>query len=941
MKKTLLHISFSLLTVPLFAQVPPTAQQPNDSIFNDSIFFKNQMQEVVVIGYGTRKAGAVTGSVSQIKAADIVRTPAQSAMQAIQGKAAGVNIVTNDEPGQNPTVRIRGLGTITGARDPLYVIDGIETNGLNGINPNDIATIDILKDASSLAIYGQKGSNGVVLITTKKGKKGDVKVSVDSYYGQKYIQRKVDMADSYRYAYYGNAALGSSSYFNFNQPYNTDWLDEITSTGEVISNSISLSGAGENATYYFGASNYKEKGILNGSEYERTNVISKNEIRLLNDNIKVSPFFNLSIDHTTPKPLSAFTNAYKQAPIMPVRFANGRWVQPLRDPNTGLVSIDGSDRFNNVANPVAQLYYNNEQNKNVTLIGAVNVEAQIVDFLKFTSNFGATALWGKGYSYTPTRNLWLVANPTQEVADYIAANPNNPIINTLQQRRNTSYRYNWDNYFTFDKTFAEKHNLTVVAGMSKTSFQISEYMNATRYDVPVQSNYWNLNLSSNNIEVAPGSVVQNVTETPIVSVAYFGRLEYDFDNKYLLSASVRREGVSTFDEDDRFAVFPSVSAGWVLTSEEFMQGVKFLNNFKLRGGYGEVGNGYTGQSLNSIVFGSGYNYSFGGTEVINPGTNVPNDIDRNLTWETMKEIDLGFDFAMLDNRLSGVFDAYSRKQENAILPVAVPSVLSPIAVPLNVGTVSNKGIEVTLKWQDAIGTDFNYWVGGNYSYNKNELTEVNSSLFGNYTGGGLGNGQYTKQVLVGQPLGSFYVYDVTGYNSDGFLTYSDNRVVAGSYLPTFTYGLNLGFTYKRIDFSVDAYGVGGNKLYNGKKAQRFGGENIENELLTDFWTPSNPNASNPRPSNEVPRASTYYIEKGDYLRINNITVGYALPQVFKGVDKIRFYATAINPFLFTKFTGFSPELKGDDNGNPLGTAGIELDAYPTNKTFLFGLNVGF
>lgn len=943
MKKTLLHISFSLLTVPLFAQVPPTNQQPNDSLFSDTIFSNSEIQEVVLIGYGTKKAGAITGSVSQIKAADIVRTPAQSAMQAIQGKAAGVNIVTNDEPGKNPTVRIRGLGTITGARDPLYVIDGIETNGLNGINPSDIATIDILKDASSLAIYGQKGSNGVVLITTKKGKKGEIKVNVDSYYGQKYIQRKVDMADSYRYAYYNNAALGSSSYFNFNQPYNTDWLEEITDTGQVINNSISLSGAEENATYYFGASNYQEKGILNGSEYDRTNVISKNEFRLYDGKIKVSPFFNLSIDHTTQKPLSAFTNAYKQSPIVPVRFDNGRWGQPLRDPATGLISINGSDRFNNVANPAAQLYYTNEENKNVTLIGSVNFEAQIVEFLKFNSNFGATAVWGKGYTYTPTRDLWLVANPTEEIEDYITQNPKNPIINSLQQRKNTSYRYNWDNYLTFNKTFAEKHNVTVVAGMSKTSFNIDEYMNAIRYDVPVQSNYWSLDLSSNNINVAPGSTVQNVTSTPVVSVAYFGRMEYSFDNKYLLSASVRREGVSTFDEDDRFAVFPSVSAGWVLTSEDFMQDVKFLNNFKLRGGYGEVGNGYTGSSysLNEIVFGPGYNYSFGGTEIINPGTNVPNDIDRNLTWETMKEFDLGFDFAVLDNRLTGIFDAYSRKTVDAILPVAVPSVLSPIAVPLNVGTVTNKGIEVTLKWQDAIGSDFNYWVGGNFSNNKNELEEVNSSMFGNYIGGNLGNGQNTKQVLVGQPLGSFYVYDVTGYNSDGFFTYSTNRVVAGSYLPKYTYGINLGFAYKGIDFSVDAYGVGGNKLYNGKKAQRFGGENIEDELLTDFWTPSNPNASNPRPSNEVPRASTYYIEKGDYLRINNITVGYTMPQLFKGIDKIRFYVTALNPFLFTEFSGFSPEISGNDNGNPLGTAGIELDAYPTNKTFLFGLNVGF
>ena len=291
MKKTLLVISFSFLSSAVFAQVPPDPATPIDSLFNDSIFWDNELSEVVLIGYGGKKAGAITGSVSQIKAADIVRTPAQSAIQAIQGKAAGVNIVTNDEPGGQPTIRIRGLGTITGARDPLYVIDGIETSGLNGINPNDIASIDILKDASSLAIYGQKGSNGVILITTKKGKQGKMKISYDAYYGKKMIQRDVEMANSFQFAYYNNYAFGSSDLFNQNQPYSTNWLDEITDTGEMMNNSVSISGASEHSSYYFSASNYKEKGILNGSEFERTNVLLKNEMKLLDDKLKITPFF--------------------------------------------------------------------------------------------------------------------------------------------------------------------------------------------------------------------------------------------------------------------------------------------------------------------------------------------------------------------------------------------------------------------------------------------------------------------------------------------------------------------------------------------------------------------------------------------------------------------------------------------------------------------------
>jgi len=275
------------------------------------------------------------------------------------------------------------------------------------------------------------------------------------------------------------------------------------------------------------------------------------------------------------------------------------------------------------------------------------------------------------------------------------------------------------------------------------------------------------------------------------------------------------------------------------------------------------------------------------------------------------------------------------------LPVSLPAVLSPERVVLNTGDVSNKGAELSLKWSDEINDKISYYVSGNISYNKNKLEKVSNSYFSDYIGGSINNGQWTKKVIVGEALGSFYVYDVLGLNSDGAFIYSDERVVAGSYLPKYTYGFSFGANYKNIDFSVDAYGVGGNKIYNGKKAQRFGGENIESAVLNNFWTPSNPNALNPYPFNQVPVSSTYYIEDGAYLRINNITLGYTLPKLNKIINKIRIYATAVNPFIFTKFTGYSPELSGGSNGDPLGNAGIELDAYPTNKSFVLGLNVSF
>ncbi|MES2411117.1 MAG: SusC/RagA family TonB-linked outer membrane protein [Bacteroidota bacterium] len=903
----------------------------------------NTLNEVVVIGYGTKKFGSITGSVSQIKASDIIKTPSQSAIQAIQGKAAGVNIVTNDEPGANPSIRIRGLGTILGGRDPLYIVDGVEASSLNGLSPNEIATLDILKDASSLAIYGQKGANGVIIVTTKKGKKGKMRISYDSYYGQKFIQKEVEMADSYRFAYYNNTAQGNANHFSFDQPYNTNWLDEITDTGEVVSNHISISGASDNANYYFSATNYKEKGILLGTQYERNNVNSRNEFRLLDDKLKISQNINLTVANNITKPLSAFTNAYRQSPIVPVFFDNGRWGVPLRNPTTGLIDINGSDRFNNVGNPVAQLFYTNDKNKDVTLFGSVSAELKLTKDFTYTSNFGATYNNYKGFSFTPNDQIYLSQNATSSIEQYETNFGNNEVIyNTLKQKRSDFYEFNWDNYLTFKRAFG-KHDVTAVAGMSRTTKKNTENLEGTRFNVPVKSNYWSLDLSSYHTETAPGTIVTNVRSTPVVSIAYFGRIEYEYNGKYMLSATIRREGTSSFQEGKKWGIFPSISAGWVLSKEKFLQDNKFVNYLKVRGGYGEIGNANSLNSLNIPIFliGSGPSYAFGDTQSINPGSYQPYAVDPNLTWETMQEVDFGLDFKVLKNKLSGTIDLYDRTSSDVILPVSPPYSVSEGRSVVNTGDVSNKGIETSLRWDTRINDNWSYWVSGNYSYNKNELLSVENAFFADYIGGGLGNGQNTKQVLVGEALGSFYVYEVTGKNADGGFTYSDEKVVAGSYLPTYTYGLSFGIGYKNFDFSADAYGVGGNKIYNGKKAQRFGGENIEYDYLNSFWSPGTPNGTNPAPFNEVPIASTYYLEDGAYLRINNITLGFTLPKFYEKIDKIRIYATAVNPFIFTKYSGYSPEIVGGDNANPLGGAGIELDAYPTNKTFLFGLNVSF
>ena len=897
----------------------------------------NNLTEVIIVGYGSKKVGSLTGSVVQIKSDEILKNPAQSAIQSIQGKAAGVNIVTNDEPGANPSIRIRGLGTVLGGRDPLYIIDGLEASGLNGLSPNDIATIDILKDASSLAIYGQKGSNGVIIISTKKGKKGNIKVNYSSFLGQKFIQREVNLADSSLFAYYNSFAAGSATFFNSNQPYNTNWLKEITTIGETINNSVSISGASDNANYFFSATNYKEKGILKGTDFERTNLSSRNQFNAFESKLKITQNINLAISNNVNKPVGTFTAAYKQSPAVPVYFPNGRYGLPLRDINNGLVAINGSDLFNNVSNPVAELNLANNKNRSITLFGNVGAELKLHKKLSLNSSFGMTYFSNKGYNYIANRDIWLYRNANSSLTNYLATfGTKTPIINTLEQNSNEGFSWNWDNFVTYQNKI-NKNDFKVVAGMSRTTKDEGSFLNGVRTNVPEQQNYWNLDLSSNATLIAPFDAVKNNQNTPIVSLAYFARLEYEYDSKYLATIVVRREGVSNFNSNARFANFPSISAGWIISKENFLKDNKSIDFLKIRAGYGEVGNSNIGNGLNSIKF-NGSNYSFGNPSAINAGLFIPRALDPNLTWETMKEIDFAIDFKIFKN-ITGTIEYYNRNSSNLILPVQIPSVLSIDPVFFNTGTVNNNGYELSLNYTKSINNNWSVNLGGNISYNKNEVTKIDNSYFKNILGGSLDNGQFTKVVAVGQPLGSFSVFPTTGFNSDGAFSYGSQRVNSGTYIPTLTFGTNISITYKKFDFNISAYGVAGNKIYNGKKAQRFGGENIEAALLSSFWTPSTPNAINPKPSNDVPIASTYFIEDGSFLRINNLTLGYTLPKSMAFFDSVRFYFTALNPFIFTEYSGFSPEIVGNDNANPLGNAGIELNAYPTNKTFLFGINV--
>ncbi|MBZ4042398.1 SusC/RagA family TonB-linked outer membrane protein [Flavobacterium hibisci] len=904
------------------------------------------LKEVVVIGYGTRKKIDNTSAVTSIKSEEITKMKVINASQAIQGKAAGVQVSTSDAPGSTPSVLIRGAGTALGGRNPLYVVDGMPTENINNINANDITSYEVLKDASSLAIYGTRGANGVIMITTKSGK-GKLTVDVESFAGFRSPLKKVKMANSEEFVRYSNVAY-SNAYpqgrFSANQPYDTNWFDEITRTGFYTQNNISISGSSENIKYFFSAGNYEEKGILKGSDYGRTTFRSNNEFRI-SDKLNITQNFSVSSIKNRPVPLSAFTNAYRQSPLVPVRYENGKYGVPFV--LNGVVAPTG-ESFNNVGNAVSQLDYTNEQQNSVILQGGLKLDYEILKSLKFTSQFNGEFYTYKQYNYVDNLALWLAADPGRVASGYDTKSLN---TNTLTRGRDQYFNWNLSNYLTYNKVFAEIHDVEVTAGIESNVQGTREKLTIDRKNVNSNADYWSLK-DINVASTVTGYKDEALNQRRLAS--YFARFQYKLMDKYLLTGTVRRDGSSQFADDKRWGTFPSVGLGWIVSKESFLSNIEPINLLKIRGSWGRLGN--QNVPLNTQTFTSGVDVPGLGS-----GTTINSQVDPNLSWEIVEELSAGFDFELFSNKLKGSFDLYDKKTTNTILNVK-PYGTSGItlATPAHVGEVSNKGYEIALRWDDKINDNLSYWVGGNFSHNKNELSSLKNVQISPIIGGSLGNGQNTKildNTSVGQPLGSFYMYEFAGIDpANGNMLYytaSGDKVIqtalnertdkkyVGSLLPTSTYGITLGLNYKNVDFSVDGYGTGGAKVYNGKKAQRFGGENIEASVANDFWTPTNTTASNPKPSNVTPYVSTFFLESADFFRINNITLGYKLPlkddQFF---SFCRIYINAINPFISQKFSGFSPDITSDGKLVE-GTQGVELDAYPSLRSFIIGANFKF
>lgn len=925
MKKSPLLFGF-IATFTLAAQAqnntPTATSAPSDSI-------EKPIDEVVVIGYATAKKKDLTGAMSSIKGSELVAQPVLTATQALQSKMAGVQITNSGAPGSSPNVRIRGTGSVIGGAEPLYVVDGVITDDIRNINTADILSIDVLKDASSTAIYGVRAANGVILITTKRGGSGKPKLSYDGYAGVKLMANKIAMARPGTYSNYSNEAAGTNAILKTDITGETDWFQTITRPGNMNNHNLSMSGGSESTSYLFSVNYFNENGILNDNNYERVSIRSNNEYRI-SDRLKFGNNISLTRWNSNKKPFSLFTDAYNAAPIYDAKNPDGTY---------------GFTTLSDVGNPLAKLEYTDDKTWGNRFMGNFFTDINLKKNLKFRSSYGIDYDNSRGANYQQRFRV----SPTQKYD-----------TTTLTQSEMEKYRWIWDNTLTYTPTLKKGHGMQILAG--HTAERYDGFEQSFRLDgVPSAKQYRYLNTGRDPVQ---GFINY---QRPIADYgrreSYLGRVSYNYEGKYLLNASFRRDGSSKFPIQNRWGNFPSVGLGWMVSNENFMKNVRTINSLKIRGSWGRVGNDRINPSEFVTLLSTGLSAVFGDQVVF--GSTIAEIKDPNLKWETTEEIDLGVDFEAMNGHIAGVIDFYNKKTIGALFNIPLPGGLGDNnnSMLTNAADILNRGLEVSVRYNKNSKGKFNYSLGVNATFNHNEVLGLGNGLPTNF--GSLRNGEFATRVATGQAIGSFWVYETQGVfqtqaevdaaphflgtkpgdfkvidqNQDGKINDLD-RIYAGSYQPKCFMGMNGSFKYANWDLNIDLLGNFGNKVFNGKKTVRYGGNyNIEKAVADARWTPTNNTNTAPRAFNGVPKPTDYFVESGSFVRLNNLTIGYNLPAKIAKKSKVqgyRFFITAQNAFTWKKFSGFSAELPG----NPA-DAGIELDIYPTSSTFLTGLSIQF
>ncbi len=893
------------------------------------------LQEVVVTGYGVQEKRDVTGSISSVKGEELNKQASQNPVSSLQGKVAGVQITNSGQPGSSPSVRIRGAGSVLGKVEPLYVVDGTIVNDLTFLNPNDIESMEVLKDASSASIYGVRAANGVVLVTTKRGKAGVPRINYNGFVGVKRATNELELANASEYATLINEKLGTER-VDPNQP-TTDWYDEILRTATIHNHQVSLSGGSEKVTYSFSGGYLNEEGIVDGNDYERITARLQTDAQL-SERIKVG-YNAIFYDYESNDiPGSVVYQSFIAPPILPVFKANGNYGDPA---DIGL---------GNFANPRATLDRFNQVSNGQRLVGNAFGELELMEGLTFRTSLGLEYGINEFRNYQAQDSL-----TTVQFADR----------SLLTKSRNKVNQWLWENTFTYSKTFGE-HEVTALLGTSAQE-ERRETLQGSANDVPFDSDA-TLYLNLGDPETFGITNSANIEKYN----SYFGRINYSFRDRYLLTATLRRDGSSKFPKDSRWDNFPSIGLGWVVSDEAFLADQSVVDFLKLRASYGRLGNAGvpTGIADLTATIDPRYTAIFGNPPLPYVGGSIVTAVPNTLLWEIVDELNVGAEIEFLQNRLRFEADWYSKKTKDAIFIVTVgsaPGYASP-TITGNFADFKNTGLELVANWRDDISPDFSYSFGANVSFNKNEVTDlaVQSS---EQLGGALPiGGNLATITRVGDPIGSYYGFEVEGIfqneqeiansaqanvggiapgdfryrdiNNDGVIDTKD-KVLLGNPNPGVYYGINTTLNYKNFDFLLDIQGVGDVDVYNANKGIRVGNENFTKDFFDNRWF--GPGTSNSYPSADISGSNlnpnSWYVEDGSYIRIRNVQVGYTLQNEFitgLKMQSVRFYANAQNPVTWFSYTGFTPEVGGAPT-----SAGIDLNVYPLSATYNFGVNVNF
>lgn len=919
----------------------------------------SMLNEVVVVGYGTQQRSKISGAVSTVSAEEIQATPILRAEQALQGRTAGVLVTQNSgSPGSPLMVRIRGVGTINNS-DPLYIVDGIPVEGIDFLNPNDIETINVLKDAASAAIYGARGANGVVLINTFSGANGrDGQVNFHSYYGMQSPWKTLNLLDAREYAILSNEAhiaAGRSPLPEFANPdalgEGTDWLGELFQPAPMSSHQLSIQGGNAKSSYVLSGNYFSQDGIVGGSKAGFDRITAR-----LNTRNQVKSWLTVgnSLSYTSLKRRFLPENNEFTTPL--VRAMNMDPVTPVRKPDGTYAYSNYSDT--DIVNPLNQIDQTHDRWNSERIVGAIFAELKPIAGLTIRSAFSIDYTFATRNTFFPKFDLSV--DPV--ISDAPAGEKR--LINTVALGNNTWKNWQWENVATYEFAIQSRHNFGFTLGTTAL-YNRAEYSGGANTNLP--SNDPADAFIANTIDpITAQSAFSGADESSLLSV--FGRINYDFDGKYLASVTLRGDGSSRFGANNRYGYFPSISAGWVL-SEEYFWNSSFVNFFKIRASWGQNGNDRIGNYSFTTVVLPGQNYVFGPDNVITSGSVALRASNPDLRWETITQTDIGLDVEFLNGKFNFVTDYYIKNTSDMLY--AIPVLLTSGTEPpvQNIASVSNRGWELALNYRD-YESNLQYSFGGNITFLQNEVTDLGP--------GGLpviagriqsANANVTRTVVGGQ-IGAFYGYVTDGIfqnqqevndhafqsegtrpgdirfmdlNGDGVIDELDQDFI-GSPIPKLLYGFTAEIKYKGFDMQMFWQGTYGNDIYNATVRYDFTYVNRPESAL-ERWTGPGTSNFEPRANlfdpNQNARVSDRFVEDGSFIRLKNLQVGYTIPEATSsrlGLASCRIYVSGQNLLTFTRYSGLDPEIGQIGSSLELG---IDKGFYPQARVLLAGINVNF